>query len=247
MRLVVFLSSLALAICAVLLFGASYSYFKAQELDKASARLTFYRSTVTAELTRFAHLPFLLSKDPIVAQTFYLNNPDNLNGRLASFADSAGIDAIYLMDREGLTISASNAGAPNSFLGQNYAFRPYFQTALEGELGEFYGIGATTGIPGYFYAMAVAPNESVEGVIAIKVDLSQLQESWQASGERIILSNSDGVALLASDPAWRYKTLEELSEDQWIEIAQARQFGNEALDTLDWSPNLARQTAAIGG
>ena len=59
------------------------------------------------------------------------------------------------MDVSGLTIAASNARSASSFVGQNYGYRPYFQAAQRGELGEFYGIGATTGIPGYFYAMAV--------------------------------------------------------------------------------------------
>ena len=185
------------------LFWGSYSYFKAQELDKAAARLTLYRSTVEAELRHFAHLPFLLSLDPVVSQTLAGADPEILNHRLARFAQSAGIDAIYLMDGTGLTIAASNAYAPNSFVGQNYAFRPYFTAAMRGELGEFYGIGATTGIPGYFYAMSArAEGQENTGVVAIKLDLSTLQNSWEASGERIVLSNADGVILLASNPDW---------------------------------------------
>ena len=239
---------LLVAFCAYGVFWASYAYFKAQELEKAAARLTLYRSTVEAELRNFAHLPFLLSQDPVVTATLAGGDRSRLDKRLARFAQSAGIDAIYLMDRDGLTISASNAGASGSFVGQNYGFRPYFQTALNGELGEFYGIGATTGIPGYFYAMAVRPNGvDNRGVVAIKLDLSQLQDNWQASGARIILSNADGVVLLASDPAWRYTTLAALTKAQRTRIIDARQFGDEPLDTLDWSPRPDQQTATIGG
>ena len=71
-----------------------------------------------------------------------------LDLRFRAFAERAGIDAIYLMNASGVTIAASNAGTPQSFLGQDYSFRPYFQTALGGTQGQFYGIGATTGIPG---------------------------------------------------------------------------------------------------
>ncbi|MFT5005979.1 MAG: two-component system C4-dicarboxylate transport sensor histidine kinase DctB [Paracoccaceae bacterium] len=233
--------------CAAGVYWGSFAYYKAQELDKAAARLTFYQSTVEAELRHFAHLPFLLSQDPFVAETLAGSDPARLDKRLGDFAQSAGIDAIYLMDETGLTISASNATATNSFVGQNYGFRPYFQAALNGELGEFYGIGATTGIPGYFYAMAVRTVHAENiGVIAIKLDLSALQDSWQASGERIILSNRDGVVLLASNPKWRYQTLAPLSIDQRTRIHAARQFGKEKLDVLDWSPDLEAQTAEIG-
>ena len=235
------------ALCALGVFYGSYAYFKSQELGKAAQRLTLYRSSLEAELRRFAHMPFLLSLDPVVVSTLGGGDPAVLDRRLAQFAQSAGLDAIYLMDLDGQTISASNAGTASSFVGQNYGFRPYFAAALGGELGAFYGIGATTGIPGYFYAMAVRAGEAAVGVVAIKLDLSALQESWQASGERIILSNADGVVLLASEPGWRYHTLDPLSQAQMGRIRAARQFGDEPLATLNWVRDVAGQTAVIDG
>jgi len=228
------------------LFWGSFAYFKAQEIDKAAARLTLYRSTLVDELRHFSHLPFLLSLDPVVAATLAGADPAELDHRLARFAQSAGIDAIYLMDATGLTIAASNAKSDPSFKGQNYAFRPYFQEAQRGELGEFYGIGATTGQPGYFYAIPVQNPTGKDGVIAIKIDLSSLQENWQASGEQIVLANADGVALLASDPSWRYRTLRPLTPAQRDRIVTSRQFADERLEVFDWSFDLARKTAQIG-
>ncbi|MBT0958425.1 sensor histidine kinase [Alphaproteobacteria bacterium KMM 3653] len=242
------LSVLVFILCAVGSFWGSYLYFNAQELEAAAARLTLYRSTVEAELRNFSHMPFLLSQDPVVMETLEGGDSARLNHRLARFAQSAGIDAIYLMDQEGLTISASNAQLPSSFLGQNYAFRPYFQAALRGQLGEFYGVGATTGEPGYFLAMAVqTPTRQYGGVIAIKVDLSVLQESWEAAGERIILSNADGVVILASNPEWLYRSLGPIPEERRDRIIETRQFSNEPLAPLDWSPDLQRQTATLDG
>ncbi len=235
-------------LCAAGAFWGSYMYFKAQELETAAARLTLYRSTVEAELRNFSHMPFLLSQDPVVMETLEGGDPARLSHRLARFAQSAGVDAIYLMNHEGLTISASNARAQSSFVGQNYGFRPYFQAALRGELGEFYGVGATTGIPGYFFAMAVRPeNGQNKGVVAIKVDLSELQDSWEASGEKIILSNADGVVILASDPKWRYRTLGPLTQNRRAKILEAQQFGHEPLEPLDWLHDLRSQTATLGG
>ena len=235
-----------LGLCAVI-YGASFSYFKAQEIDKTAARLTLYRSTLESELRHFSHLPFLLSLDPFVIRAISDGDIDGLDRRLARYAQSAGLDAIFLMDDDGLTLAASNARSESSFKGRNYGYRPYFQSAQRGELGEFYGIGATTGIPGYFYAMAVrAPESDASGVIAIKVDLSRVQEDWQASGERIVLANADGVVLLASDPEWRYKTLAPLTDDQQQRIVASRQFGTEPLDQLDWAPDAASQTGRLG-
>ncbi len=232
---------------ATLAFWSSNAYFRTEELERASARLSLYRSTLEAELERFSHLTFILARDPFVIETARGANTGPLDERLAEFAERAGIDAIYLMDVEGVTRSASNAGTGNSYVGQDYSFRPYFKSALLGVQGQFYGIGATTGIPGYFYADAVVDDAAgVLGVIALKIDLSDLQESWREADERVLLANADGVVLLASMPEWRYRTLAPLTAEQRARIADARQFGTKPLDPLDWSPT-GRQVAAIGG
>ena len=235
----IFLPILLIASMAIATFGAywgAYVYFRADVLDRASERLSLYRSTVVAELERFSHLTFVLANDTFVIQTARGASTEALNARLASFADRAGIDAIYLMDLDGVTQSASNAGTLRSFVGQNYSFRPYFQQALTGTQGQFYGIGATTGIPGYFYAEAVADERgTVLGVIAIKIDLSALQDTWQEAGERVILANADGISLLASEPAWRYRAMAELTDAQTARIADARQFSGQDLPRLNWT------------
>ena len=232
---------------AMAAFWIAHAYFKMEEIDRASARLSLYRSTLEAELERFSHLTFILARDPFVIETARGANTSPLDARLAKFAERAGIEAIYLMDADGQTRSASNAGTAGSFVGHNSAFRPYFKSALLGVQGRFYGIGATTGIPGYFYADAVVDEAAdVLGVIALKIDLSDLQESWRRADERVLLANADGVVLLASVPEWRYRTLAPLTDGQRVRIADARQFGTKPLDALDWSPT-GRQVATIGG
>lgn len=234
-----------LALAAGTYWGA-YTYFRAEELERAEARLSLYRSTVKAELERFSHLTYVLSRDSVVIETAAGGDTAALDARFAAFAERAGIDAIYLMDLEGVTRSASNARTPYSFVGQDYSFRPYFKAALRGEQGEFYGIGATTGIPGYFFAEAIYDTSGAPlGVVAIKIDLSTLQESWRLAGERVILANADGVALLASVPEWRYRTLNTLKPNQRERISNARQFGKQPLTPLAWRPGA--RSAVIDG
>ncbi|MEP6016852.1 MAG: ATP-binding protein [Paracoccaceae bacterium] len=236
------------ALLAVASFNGAHVYFRSEEVSKAQGRLSLYRSTVIAEIERFSHLTFVLARDPFVIETAQGGDTAALDVRLADFADQAGIDAIYLMDRTGLTVSASNATSPSSFVGQNYAFRPYFKNAMDGEQARFYGIGATTGLPGYFISDAVKnDNQSTLGVVALKIDLSKLEQSWRDAGERVLLTNEQGVVLLASDPNWRYQTLFALSEQQRSDIEGARQFPGQSLDRLDWSPtdgNAARIAGA---
>lgn len=242
-----FLFALGVAVVAACIFWVSLSYFQSEERTKAQGRLSLYRSTVLAELERFSHLTYVLARDPYVIETSLGADTGTLDRRLAAFARKSGLDAIYLMRPDGVTISASNAGEPGSFTGQDYAFRPYFKDAIAGRQGRFYGIGATTGLPGYFIADAVrGPDNAVTGVVAIKLDLSGLEASWRDAGEQVILANDDGVILLASEPDWRYRLLEDLGPEQQAAIRASRQFPGQELARLDWQPKPG-QRAIIGG
>lgn len=248
MRIAIYALFLAAATLATYAMSQlSYRYFQSEELAKAEGRLTLYQSSVMAELERFSHLTYVLARDPFVMETAKGGSTDGLSDRLRAFSDQAGLDAIYLMDTSGLTIAASNAGQPDSFLGQNYGFRPYFLSALQNTQGRFYGIGATTGLPGYFIADGVnGPGGDPQGVIAIKIDLSDLQDSWRNSGEQVMLVNSDGVVLLSSDPSWLYQSLTPLTGEQREAITQSRQFPGQDLQPLNWRVTEGGK-ASIGG
>ena len=130
-----FLAAFAVTVVALCIFWVSLSYFQSEERTKAQGRLSLYRSTVVAELERFSHLTYVLARDPYVIQTSLGADTGDLDRRLAAFALKSGLDAIYLMRPNGVTISASNADQPTSFVGQDYSFRPYFQDAIAGHQG----------------------------------------------------------------------------------------------------------------
>ncbi|WP_170350189.1 sensor histidine kinase [Ruegeria atlantica] len=236
MRSASYIVGILIAIAASIgLYLVSYQYFVSEELSKAQGRLSLYQSSVNSELERFSHLTYVLSQDSFVIGTAEGDGTGTLNRRLEDFAEQAGLDAIYLMDEDGITISASNYRNTESFVGQNYAFRPYFQSAISGKQGRFYAIGATTGLPGYFIANAVLDDQGAStGVIAIKIDFSNLQDSWKNSGEQVLLANEDGVVLLSSNSNWQYRALTPLSVPQQERIRDARQFPGQNLDALDW-------------
>ncbi|MDC0659893.1 ATP-binding protein [Leisingera sp. SS27] len=236
MRLIPFLISLVVTIAvAAGVFRVSSAYFRSEEVSKAEGPLSLYQSSVVAELERFSHLTHVLARDAAVIGTAAGADTGALNLRLEDFAAKAGLDAIYLMDTSGVAIAASNFRQPGSFVGQSYAFRPYFQQALQGGQGRFYAIGTTTGLPGYFIADAVrGPEGTLAGVIAIKIGFQPLEQSWSGSGEQVLMANEDGVVLLASDPAWRYRVMAPLTAGQRQRIQAARQFPGQALEPLDW-------------
>lgn len=213
-------------------YMASLAYFERAAFTRAEARAALYRSTLLAELQRFQHLPYVLARDEGLIGARDRGAMRELSRRLEEIADVAGVEFLYVLDAAGRTLAASNHAAPQSLVGQNYGFRPYFQDALAGRRGEFYAIGATTLRPGYFIAERMAGAEGWRGVMAVKVDLSPLQEAWRAGGETVLVTNADGVVVLSSDPARLYGALGPISAERRAAIRAERQFADAPLEPL---------------
>lgn len=223
------------ALAIGLLFFVSLTYFKSDDLEAAQSRLLLYQRSLNETLERYQHLPFVLARDPLVSDVLTGKSSDLLNRRLKSFAHEAKLEAIYLMDETGLVLASSNFDEQHSFVGQNYGFRPYFKQALSGSRGNYFGIGATTGRPGYFVSEPVTDgSEDIRGVIAIKLDASELQQTWERGAENVLASNSDGIVVLASNRSWLYGSIRPLLPDRLEAIRQSKQFGAEEITDLSW-------------
>lgn len=227
---------LALAIgTLVSLYAGSLSYFRLQEEQRAEDRLSLYVRSLDETIERFQHLPYMLARDPFVTQ-FRPNQSTALNQRLEDFATASKLEAIYLMDQTGTVVASSNHNLQTSFLRQNYGFRPYFQAALQGKRGQYFGVGATTGRPGFFLSEPVISDDgNVVAVIAIKLDMSELQNTFQTSNEHLFVSDSNGIVVLASDREWLYKSIEPLTDVKRDTIRNSRQFGAIELAQLNWT------------
>ncbi|AXI48329.1 hypothetical protein C1J03_21445 [Sulfitobacter sp. SK012] len=221
---------------AATFFGAQH-YFERLETQAASNRMALYLRALNETLRQHQHLPFVLARDPRYAQALHPTTvKTDINDRLDLLAQEAKLEAIYLMDATGLVLATSNATQPHSFLGQNYGFRPYFQDALNGQRSDYFAIGATSGRPGYFVAEPVSfAADTPKGVIAIKLDVSELQRSWESDSETVVALNKDNIVVLASNPDWLYRPVDTLAPEVRSAILQSRQFGAEPLAPLDWS------------
>ena len=133
-------------------FAAAYRHGWQQLHDQAQRRLDFLAADLTTTLEKYENLPIALASHSELPDL--LQHPedparrDAVNRRLERLAQATHVFAIYLIAPSGVTVAASNWDTPTSFVGQNYAFRPYFRDALAGGTGRFYAIGATTKEPG---------------------------------------------------------------------------------------------------
>lgn len=227
-------------LAALPLLAAAYAYRLEAGLDDlsiyAGQRLALASASLNAELQRFESLPVVLARHPSLREL--LVKPEDVAGvaatntLLADIAERTGAAQLYVMAQSGKTLAANNWQTSGSLVGQNYAFRPYFQDALAGRTGMFFAVGATTGIPGYFIAHPVHGAGYVAGVAAVKVDLASLEATWAASGEALMVVDRHGVVALSSHTTWKFRTLAPLSDDSRRELAQTRQYYSAGLEPL---------------
>ena len=111
-----------------------------------------------------------------------------LNQDLMHSARELGmVSALYLLDERGNCLATSNAGENNSFLGANFAFRPYFLEAMVGRPGKEFVMGKISKEPGLYFSFPVYLNGKVAGVVVTKVDLKFLSLWLELEQTRVFL------------------------------------------------------------
>ncbi|WP_455384376.1 ATP-binding protein [Acidihalobacter prosperus] len=213
--------------------------------DRGDRELRLYIANIQRELGRYRYLPRLLAADPGVHAL--LDGPhdaktlERLNRHLAFVASVSGASAIYVIRHDGLTLAASNWNRPDSFVGQNYGFRPYFQEAMHGHLGHYYALGTSSARRGYYFAYPVRDGHRIVGAVTVKVPLESL-ESGQGNGrDQFLVTDPHGVVFLSTQPAWRYHTLAPLAPATRDRIVAGRRYADHPLHTL---PIVSRRTVS---
>ena len=184
-------------------------------------------------------LPHAAARHPDVQDLLRASRDPALRARVNDyFADlqaTTGAAALFLVDRAGVTLAASNWNLPSSFVGQSYRRRPYFEDAVQGRRGIFYGLGLTTGQSGLFIAEPVRANGAILGVVVVKISLEPLQTAWMRGADPVVLHDSRGIVFLSAVPEWLFHAVRPVSgtDAQWI--ADHRQYGSrERFPVLPW-------------
>ncbi len=196
----------------------------------------FFQQSFKSSISQYEYLPALLAQDSLIktALSYTHQQRASLNEHLLFVAERSGPSDVYVMNISGEVIATSNYLKSNSFLNQNYSFRPYFVKAISQRKRQFYyAIGATTGIPGFFISEPViGQGGMLLGVVVVKLSLTEWERSWQETGQNILLADDNNVVILSGQPQWRYRTLGKLQKNTLQEITNQRQFQNEKLDRL---------------
>ncbi|MES9964458.1 MAG: ATP-binding protein [Candidatus Sedimenticola sp. 20ELBAFRAG] len=205
-----------------------------EELDRlGNERLELYASTVQSAHKRFDYLPFIVSDNNLVKALLQGQElGDQVNRKLEEWQTESNAAVLYLMDRQGVVRASSNWRMPDSFIGNDYHFRPYFQDAIKGGQGRFFAVGVTTGRPGLFLSGPVMAEGEVLGVAVVKIDMTQLEMDWASGGENVWVADRDGVIFLASNPEWKYKSLRPLDELTFDRLKSEKKYSTNIISPL---------------
>jgi histidine kinase len=209
-----------------------------EESDSVQRQLALYGQTLAQRIDRYRTLPEVLALDAqlqnALAHPLSAREVEQLNRKLEQANGASQSSTLTLLNRDGLAVAASNWRTATSNVGVDYSFRPYVQQALAQGRGSFYGIGVTTGEPGYFLSLAIrGADGQVLGLVAIKIALQELEREWLQTPDIVLASDAHGVVFLASQDAWRYRLLEPLSDEERRELNATRQYSDQPLRPLE--------------
>ena len=178
-------------------------------------------------------------------------SPDNsaqldvTNRHLNSINHIVGASDTYLLDVGGKTIAASNWSKKTTFIGDNYAFRPYYQDAIKGEQGQYFALGSTSGKRGYYFSYPVSYAADVIGVIVVKMDLSLIEKDWSGKEQLFLVTDNNNVVFISSIDKWLIHSLSSLTSTQKDKILKSRRYLDQIIESLSISGDLQKNTSLI--
>ncbi|MBU4610622.1 sensor histidine kinase [Achromobacter sp. GG226] len=214
--------------------------------DNGERQLELHARAVQGEISTHTYLPSLLELEASVTRLLLIPTDyrrQRVNEYLEGLNSRSGSRAIYVMDTSGRVLAASNWRDADSFQGEDLSFRAYFQDAMQGRPGRFYGIGSTTGEAGYYLAHGLRNDGEIIGVAVVKIRLDTLEQRWERARLEAFVSDANGIIILSSDPARRLKAVRPLDDDQRARLAGSLQYHWTRLDEL--TP-LAREPFGAG-
>ncbi len=201
--------------------------YTASTKNRAEVRQALYVGNLLSELQRTSILPLLLSRDPVLIAALNSGDFSQTSQHLIQLQDEVSISAIKVMDLAGRVVAATD----RSQIGKGLKSEAYYVAALRSDDTVFTAAEGESGGIGFNYTRRIEDDGELTGVILVEVDLRKFEQSWSSIADAVLVTNSEGVIILATEPKWRGLTEEEALEAQSAPSAIERAIRA----TADWA------------
>ncbi|WP_233544802.1 sensor histidine kinase [Pseudooceanicola sediminis] len=194
--------------------------------NRAELRLALFGANLVSELRRNSIVPQLLARDPELIGALSSADYSRSTQRLISFVDEIGAASLMLLDKDGRTVAATDRNR----LGEQHRADAYFVEAQRSNETVFSVIQREASGFLFAYSRRVEMQGQFMGVIIVEVDLQKFERTWAGFSDALLVMDSQGQIILATEPVWRG-----LTEPQ----AVARETPDSAIQralmaTTDW-------------
>ncbi len=199
--------------------------------NKAELRLALYSGNMISELQRTSVVPLLLSRDPVISEALLKSDFSRTTQRLIQVQDDIGVASILLLDNAGRTVGATN----RNLLGTIYRSQNFFFDAQRAMDTVFSASARPGGGYDFTYSQVIMAEGKSIGVIVVAVDLMKYERAWAGLQDVVLVTNSEGTVVLATEPRWRGLPLDQAiaAQDDPSSLDVAL---NRALNvTTDWA------------
>lgn len=173
--------------------------------NRAELRLALYSGNMLSEVQRTSVVPLLLADDPAIRDALMKDSFADTTLRLIEVQEEIGVASITLLDRNGWTVGATD----RNLLGTRHGTDAYFLGATRTKDTVFSVTPREGGAYDFTYSRQIAVNGSTLGVIVVAVDMMKHERAWSGLQDAVLVTNSEGVVILATEPSWRSKPLAE--------------------------------------
>ncbi|MCH2163518.1 MAG: ATP-binding protein [Marinovum sp.] len=202
-RLRISLVLLLVACVATVIFTHRFltERFTAATANRAQVRLALYSGNVLSELRRNAIVPQLLARDPALITALTSGDFSQSTQRLISFVEEIGAASLMLLNAEGRVVAATDRNTLSSM----FPSEPFFLDALRAETTVFSAMEREAGGFRFTYSRRLESGADPVGVIVVEVDLAKFERAWSGISDALLVLDSAGTVILATEPRWRGK------------------------------------------
>ena len=157
-----------------------------------------------------------------------------LSERMQRIVDKFDLHTVWVTNAAGDTVAQGNGTGINSIIGTNYADRDYFKAAQMGLEGKQFAVGRVTNVHVLGFSSPILVKEQFFGMVGASLTVSKLNDA--IAQLNAVVTDDQGVIVLAQDPALLLKTMPGATVDNLSVEVRERSYKRSQFEALDLSP-----------